>query len=202
MESLSDNQEPVAETVAQTASHLVCRCGQGGAKNKQNRKFCAEYKSGCKCFQNLTGWTPACGCYNCANTYGAQSESSDQKRAGDPLPRKRRKHGLSKETGRDFMIGRGEEVAATPWSLFEELLCIECALHIGIDDNITEFYNNIISLIKDGTLTFPEDFSTAVGLQTIELKGSNSVKYLLKKLCKENAVFEDAMRQQIELNVL
>ena len=195
------------ETIAPEASQLVCRCGQGGAKNKQTRTFCAQYKSGCKCFQNLKGCTSACGCYNCANTYGVRTGCPDEGPTGELQPRKRRKHGLAKETGKDFMNRRGEKLAANPWSLFEELLCIECALYMGGTediniDNLTDFYNKIVFVIKDGTLKFPQNFSNAVDLQTFDLKGRNSVEKLLTRLCTLNVVFEDAMRQQIELNVL
>ena len=56
--SSSNGHAPVPpETIAPEDSQLVCRCGQGGAKNKQTRSFCAQYKSGCKCFQNLKGCT-------------------------------------------------------------------------------------------------------------------------------------------------
>ena len=49
--------------------HPACRCGQGAAKNKQEGKFCAEYKSGSKCFRSLKGCAAMCGCRNCANPY-------------------------------------------------------------------------------------------------------------------------------------
>lgn len=77
------------------ASNPGCRCGQGGAKNKQNRLFCAEYKSGCKCFRSLKGCTAMCGCYNCANTYGIRSPSMQGLPGAEVQPRKRRKHGIT-----------------------------------------------------------------------------------------------------------
>ena len=39
------------------SSNPRCRCGKGGAKNKKDRQFCSEYKSGCMCFRSLTGCT-------------------------------------------------------------------------------------------------------------------------------------------------
>ena len=71
-EELFDNTELLSETsCAETSqgkelTRPVCRCGQGAAKNKMTRKFCLEYKSGCKCYQNLKGCTSDCGCFNCA----------------------------------------------------------------------------------------------------------------------------------------
>jgi hypothetical protein len=50
---LHDNrtQPPTYDYSNAQISHPACRCGQGGAKNKQDRQFCAEHKSGCKCFE-------------------------------------------------------------------------------------------------------------------------------------------------------
>ena len=87
--------------------HPACRCGQGAAKNKQERKFCAEYKSGCKCFRSLKGCAAMCGCRNCANPYGVRVQGENEISSGIQA-RKRRKHTKSPETGRNFMIGRGQ----------------------------------------------------------------------------------------------
>ena len=71
-EELFDNTELLSETsFAETSqgkelTRPVCRCGQGAAKNKMTRKFRLEYKSGCKCYQNLKGCTSDGGCFNCA----------------------------------------------------------------------------------------------------------------------------------------
>ena len=104
---------------------FACRCGKGAAGNKVTRQVYLEYKSGCKCYQNLQGCTS-----NCGNNYGAQVESSDMERFQTPKSRKRQKHGLGKETRRQFMIGCREDVTLARWSLFEKLLCIECALNM------------------------------------------------------------------------
>ena len=46
--------------------------------------------------------------------------------------RKRRKNtAKSPGTGRNFLMGRGQNTVDAPWALFEELLCGECALHLG-----------------------------------------------------------------------
>ncbi len=148
-----DNTQPATGNHSNAhVSHPACRCGQGGAKNKQNRQFCAEYKSGCKCFRSLQGCTMVCGCRNCANPYGVRVQSQDEISSGTQT-RKRRKHIKSPETGRNFIIGRGEKVSDAPWSLFEELLCGECALYIGGSEEITaksvtDLYNKVVVLIK------------------------------------------------------
>ncbi len=45
--------------------------------------------------------------------------------------RKCRMHVKSPETGRNFIVERGEKVTDAPWSLSEKLLCGECA-HLRI----------------------------------------------------------------------
>ena len=185
---------------------FACRCGKGAARNKVTRQFCLEYKSGCKCYQNLRGCTSDCACYNCGNNYGARDESSDMERFQTPKPRKRRKHGLGKETGRQFMIGRGEDVTSARWSLFEKLLCIEYALNM---ENMrrrcrkTDCYlQQRYRFSKKWNSESPDEFVAIVGLQTIERRKRKSVESILKRLYDENNAFNEGMKQQIELNVL
>ena len=208
-----DNIENLRETKTTNTEDIqsnilpkfACRCGKGAARNKVTRQFCLEYKSGCKCYQNLRGCTSDCACYNCGNNYGARVESSDMERFQTPKPRKRRKHGLGKETGRQFMIGRGEDVTSARWSLFEKLLCIECALNMENTDDVeklTVIYNSVIDSLKNGTLKCPDEFVAIVDLQTIERRERKSVESILKRLYDENNAFNEGMKQQIELNVL
>ena len=211
-EELFDNTELLSETsFAETSqgkelTRPVCRCGQGAAKNKMTRKFCLEYKSGCKCYQNLKGCTSDCGCFNCANTFGVREESSCKSTSEIAIPRKRRKHGLGKETGRNFMIGRGKNVVRARWTLFEKLLCIECIANMenGDDDvdKLAEYYNNVVVCLKNGVLKCPKEFLTIVGLDTLETRESKSIEGFLKRLYDENDALKERMKQQVELNVL
>ena len=126
-------------------------------------------------------------------------------RSQTPKPRTRRKHGLGKEPGRQFMIGRGEDVTSAHWSLFEKLLCIECALNIENTNDVkklTVTYNSIIDDLKNGTLKCPDGFVAIVDLQTVERKERKSVKSILRRLYDGNNAFNEGMKQQIELNVL
>ena len=93
--------------------HTACRCGQGAAKNKQVRKFCAEYKSSCKCFRSLKGCTVMCGCRKCANPYGIRIQAENEMSSGTQ-ERKRRKHTKSPETGRNFLMERGQNTVDAP----------------------------------------------------------------------------------------
>ena len=67
-----------------------------------------------------------CGCRNCANPYGVRVQGENEISSGIQA-RKHRKHTKSHETWKNFMIGRGQHTIDAPWTLFEELLCGECA---------------------------------------------------------------------------
>ena len=189
---------------AEISSQQTCRCGKGAAKNKQDRQFCSEYKSGCKCFQNLKSCTSACACFNCGNTFGPKpNDDKKHDKEKNKISRKRRKHTAEKESGRHFMLRRGESVASAPWLLLEELLCIECALHFGgIEDenieNVTDLYNRIIPLVRGGTLTYPENTSRDLEayLQVLERKEIKFVRSLLRKIYDESKVLELSVSQE------
>ena len=142
------------------------------------------------------------------NNYGAWVESSDMERFQTTKPRKRRKHGLGKETGRQFRIGCGEDVTSAHWSLLEKLLCIECTLnmenmhHRQCRKTVTVIYNSVIDSLKNGTLKCPDEFVAIVDLQTIERRKRKLVESILKRLYDENNAFNEGMKEQIELNVL
>lgn len=46
---------------------VSCRCGQGAKRKKEGSMSCHEYRSGCKCFQNVLGCNDNCQCINCCN---------------------------------------------------------------------------------------------------------------------------------------
>ena len=83
----------------------LCQCSQGGAKNKQSRQFCVEYKSGCKCFQSLIDCTKVCGCCNYANPYGVGAQGQNE----ISLETQVRK-GHKNVKSENFIIARREEV--------------------------------------------------------------------------------------------
>jgi hypothetical protein len=209
-EKPSEDNITLQDTVDHSEAHnspATCRCGQGAAKNKQNRQFCAEYKSGCKCFRSFKGCSVECGCRNCANPYGVRLLQGDKEMSSGIQARKRRKHAKAPETGRNFIIGRGEEAKDAPWSLFEELLCGECALYLGETKetsvkNVTDIYNKIIVMIKNNSVQLPEDELINSYLGKIEEKGTVAVERFLRRRNKENEDFKKKMKQQINLNMV
>lgn len=87
---------------------ITCRCGQGAKRKKMGSISCNEYKSGCKCFQNVMGCNMYCQCINCNNPRGKKASSGSA-----PLTcsaRKRRHHdnsteGLSGKSFTEFKAG-------------------------------------------------------------------------------------------------
>lgn len=105
------------------------------------------------------------------------------------------------------MIERGEKVADAPWSLFEELLCTECALYMGTKDhisteNLMEFYNKVAVLIKDNSIALPQDNGLcSLEMQKVELKEEKAITYLLNKLVNVDEEFKEQLKQQVDLRV-
>ena len=204
----SDEQTAIPNTSGHSSvekSCSSCRCGQGGAKNKQSRLFCENYKSGCKCFRSLTGCTKFCGCRNCANPYGVRAQEQNEM-SSETQVRKRRKHVKSTETGRSFIIRQGEEVSDAPWSFIEELLCRECALYIGstgeiTEERVAELYNEIVLLLRNNSIQIPKDKTFNPYLEKIDKKDISAVKCFLTKIFREEEEFKEKMKQQINLNV-
>ena len=155
-------------------------------------------------FRNLKGCIARCGCRNCAIPYGVRVQGQNEI-SSETQVRKRRKHVKSPETGRNFIIGRGDKVTDAPWSLFEELLCCECALYMGGTEEITskgvtDLYNKVVVLIKSNSIHLPTDELIDSELQRIDQKDMDAVERFLKKLCMEDKNFKEKMKQQITLN--
>ena len=115
-------------TQRDTQQQMTCRCGQGAKKKKAGSISCNEYKSGCKCFQNVMGCNNYCQCVNCNNPRGKRATS-----ASAPIrcaSRKRRHHdhsteGLSGKSFTEFKMGGTTTVQRT---LFEELVLMQLVL--------------------------------------------------------------------------
>lgn len=75
-----------------------CSCGRGHSTNK-DKMFCNEFKSRCKCFQQLTGCGNNCKCFNCANPHGKRKPQVSMMEG----QRKRRKHDQTPKTSREYM---------------------------------------------------------------------------------------------------
>ena len=80
-------QHEEMECPAPDNKQTSCRCGQGAKRKSKTVVSCSEYKSGCKCFQNVAACSKNCHCINCNNPRGkriqaitAQIECSSRKR--------------------------------------------------------------------------------------------------------------------------
>ena len=176
--------------------HIACRCHQGAAENKQVRKFYTEFKSSCKCFRSLKGCTVMCSCRNCANLYGFRIQAENEMSSGTQ-EQKRHKHMKSPETGRNFFMGRGRNTFHAR-ALFEELLCGECALHLGETEetskkDVTSLYNklHVVVLIKKNSVHLPKDELMNSELAKIEEKDALAVERFSTRQYKENENFKD-----------
>ena len=68
-----EEQQGSAPTQIGNQDQITCRCGQGAKKKKTGSISCHEYKSGCKCFQNVKGCSASCQCINCNNPRGKKA---------------------------------------------------------------------------------------------------------------------------------
>lgn len=55
--------------------------------------------------------------------------------------------------------------------------------------------------IKDNSIKLPKDESIVVELQKLDQKEQNDVDYLVNKLFRDDVLFKEQMKHQIELNV-
>ena len=71
-DSLCNSEKMQTENEHLPDKHLnACSCGRGHSRNK-NKLSCKEFKSRCKCYQNLKGCCEKCRCINCENPYGTR----------------------------------------------------------------------------------------------------------------------------------
>ena len=90
-----EEQQRSAPNQCGNQHQITCRCGQGAKRKKTGSISCHEYKSGCKCFQNVMGCSVYCHCINCNNPRGMKTSSGSA-----PITcsaRKRRHHDSSTE---------------------------------------------------------------------------------------------------------
>ena len=64
-------QQRSAPTHCGNQHQITCRCGEGAKRKTNGSISCHEYKSGCKCFQNVMGCNMYCQCINCNNPRGS-----------------------------------------------------------------------------------------------------------------------------------
>ena len=64
-----------------------------------------------------------------------------------------------------------------------------------------EFYNKVVSLLKDNSIALPQDELCSVELKKIEVKEKKAITYLLNKLVNVDEEFKEQLKQQIDLQV-
>ena len=173
---------------------IMCRCGQGEKRKKTGSISCNEYKSGCKCFQNVLGCNMYCQCINCNNPRGKKASSGTA-----PITcstRKRRHHDNSTEglSGKCYTEFRAGGTLTVHWTLFEELVLMELVLDLSAIDKLeTEIlhkeYNNVVDTVR------PTDIKHCLGKKT-----ERQVAHKLSKLLIDQTVFTTLMKEQIQLN--
>lgn len=140
--------------------HLTaCSCGRGHSTNK-NKISCKEFKSRCKCYQNLKGCCEKCRCINCENPYGTR-EYTGSNQGG--VQRKRRKNDKTPKTSMEYMQQKEQALPQEVWSNYE-CFVLQQILHLPsfqaeeVDyDLIYEIY---ICICKTVPENFPKDIRT------------------------------------------
>ena len=132
---------------------ITCRCGQGMKRKKMGSISCNEYKSGCKCFQNVMGCNMYCQCINCSNPRGKKASSDSA-----PLTcsaRKRRHHDNSTEglSGKSFTESKAGGTMTVHWTLIEELVLMELVLALLASDkleteSVFKEYNHVVDTVR------------------------------------------------------
>ena len=142
-----------APTQCGNQHQITCRCGQGAKRKKSGSISCHEYKSGCKCFQNVMESNMYCQCINCNNPRGKKASSGSS-----PITcssRKQRHHVSSTErlSGKSFTEFKAGGTMTVNWTLFEELVLMELvAVLLAIDKLETgvlyKEYNHVVDTVR------------------------------------------------------
>ena len=136
----SENQQPVS-----------CRCGKGAKAKKKDFTSCHEFKSGCKCFQNVVGCSIYCQCLKCSNPRGKRNPQGAQISCA---PRKRRHHENTTErlSGKAYTETKAGGTTTVHWTLFEELVLMHIMLALLASDKLepetlSNEYNHVVDSV-------------------------------------------------------
>lgn len=115
-----EQQQRSAPTQCGNQQQITCRCGQGAKRKKMGSISCHEYKTGCKCFQNVMGCNMYCQCINCNNPRGKKASSGSA-----PITcsdRKRRHHDSSTEglSGKSFTEFKAGGTMTVHWTRLKQ----------------------------------------------------------------------------------
>ena len=154
-QSTPQQEDPMRESVPTQFSNqkqITCKCGQGAKRKKMGSISCNEYKSGCKCFQNVMGCNMHSQCINC-NPRGKKTSSGP---APITCSAKKRRHpdnsteGLS---GKCYTESKAGGIMTVHLTLFEGLVLMELVLALSAVDKLeTEIllkeYNNVVDTVR------------------------------------------------------
>lgn len=189
-----DKQLMTSTNQSSNQPQLSCRCGGQGAKRKCKESItCHEYKTGCKCFQNVLGCNVHCQCINCNNPYGKNVSGTEQITCSS---RKRRLHDNSTAglRGKSFTEIKAGGTVAVQWTMFEELVLVELILGLLARDKLEpqglcREYNHIVDTVRP----------TSMG-QYLGKKTEKQVTRKLSTFLSSQKVFETLMKEQIRIN--
>ena len=115
---------------------ITCRCGQGAKRKKTGSIPCHEYKSGCKCFQNVMGCSAYCQRINCNNPRGKKVSSGSASITCSA--QKQRHHDSSTEglNGKSFTEFKAGGTMTVHWTLFEKHVLMELVVAFLASDKL------------------------------------------------------------------
>lgn len=124
-----DEQLMTSANQSSNQPQLTCRCGQGAKRKCKESIACHEYKTGCECFQNVSGCNMYCQCINCNNPYRTNVPRSEQIPCSS---RKRRHHENSTAglKGKSLTEIKAGGTVAVQWTMFEGLVLVELILGV------------------------------------------------------------------------
>ena len=175
-----------------------CRCGKGGAKDKNQRTFCHQVpgvrRCQCPCYTNHVECTELCKCNNCNNPLGSRSAETHSV----PQKRKREKHSFQ-ELHQDtltYMLDHGEQPCSPKWSLLEKFLLqnlLDKLIQVGhtIDDlDITVLYNQLVDIVVELSIDLP-----------LSTKSSRCIAKQVDIFKKDSDLFRQIYLNQVGRNI-
>ena len=188
-----DEQMMTSTNQSNNQPQLSCRCGQGAKRKCKESITCHEYKTGCKCFQNVSGCSMYCQCINCNNPYGKNVSGSEQIPCSS---RKRRHHENSTVglKGKYFTEIKAGGTVAVQWTMFEELVLVELIIGLLARDKLEpeglfREYNYIVDTVR------PTNMGQYLGKKT-----EKQVTRKLSTFLNSQKVFETLMKEQTRIN--
>ena len=172
---------------------VSCRCGKGAKRKMKDFISCHEFKSGCKCFQNVVGCSIYCQCLNRTNPRGKRNPE------GKPITcvsRKRRHHEniTNRLPGKVYTELKAGGTTNVQWTLFEELVLMHIMLALFARDSLEpetlcSEYNHVVVSVDSSNIR------NCLGKKTFR-----QVSQKLAVFLNRQHVLETSTREQARLN--